>query len=164
MPVIILLSNNLTSLLLYCVLEYSHITSPYPHIVVLCPNVVSISWYCCIIVSYPCNLIILFGCLVSLYQFLIFCTIDLHVYLSFIHYVLISNSLVKSCVSNWYNATCLTLRQSIMGHSVQVLTDVYLNLPYEICHYIAQTISLNDDDEIIHQVWVHLLDHCRHEN
>ena len=45
-----------------------------------------------------------------------------------------------------------------MGHSVQVLTDVYLNLPYEIHHYIAQTISLNDDDEIIHQVWVHLLD------
>ena len=45
-----------------------------------------------------------------------------------------------------------------MGHSVQVLTDVYLNLPYEIRHYIAQTISLNDDDEIILQVWVHLLD------
>jgi len=49
-----------------------------------------------------------------------------------------------------------------MHHSEQVLTDAYLNLPYEMCHYIAQTVSLNDDDKIIHQVWAHLLDRLGH--
>ena len=43
-----------------------------------------------------------------------------------------------------------------MSLSTQVLNNVYLNLPYEICHYIAQTVLFNDDDEIILQVWVHL--------
>ncbi len=39
--------------------------------------------------------------------------------------------------------------------SIQVLNDVYLNLPYETHHYIAQTVLLNDDEEIILQVWLH---------
>src|SRR5260370_33446298 len=49
-----------------------------------------------------------------------------------------------------------------MGLSIKVLNEVYLKLPYEICHYIAQTIILNNDDEIILQVWVHLFDCLGH--
>src|SRR6266478_5630675 len=76
--------------------------------------------------------------------------------MTWIHYALISNCLVKSCVLNWYYASNLTLRQRLMSLSIQVLNNVYLNLPYEIHHYIAQTVLFNDDDEIILQVWVHL--------
>src|SRR5260370_42448218 len=49
-----------------------------------------------------------------------------------------------------------------MGLSIKVLNEVYLKLPYKIHHYIAQTIILNNDDEIILQVWVHLFDCLGH--
>ena len=49
-----------------------------------------------------------------------------------------------------------------MELSIKVLNEIYLNLPYEIHHYIAQTVLLNDDDEIILQVWVHLFDSLGH--